>query len=262
MKQILKYLPFALLLAIAIAAIVYAQKQQKEAVCEQISILIDSDSVGNQLLVDEDVLQMLAKHNDTVGKKIQDFDLLQIERRILENPFVLSAQSYFDMHNTLHIRITQRVPFVRIIGKSGDYYIDTAGRLLPLSPHFAPRVLVASGEIAEAYTKSYNLFAKAENDTLPAKHTILHDIVLLNRAIAGDPLLQAAIEQIYVLENNEMYLISKIGPPQIIFGTIDNYQQKLQNLKAFYQSQKSQENWDLYKAINIKYSNQVVAIKK
>jgi len=166
------------------------------------------------------------------------------------------------MHNTLHIRITQRVPFVRIIGKSGDYYIDTAGRLLPLSPHFAPRVLVASGEIAEAYTKSYNLFAKAENDTLPAKHTILHDIVLLNRAIAGDPLLQAAIEQIYVLENNEMYLISKIGPPQIIFGTIDNYQQKLQNLKAFYQSQKSQENWDLYKAINIKYSNQVVAIKK
>ncbi|MDR1762007.1 MAG: hypothetical protein LBR55_06110, partial [Bacteroidales bacterium] len=60
MKKILTYLPFILLLAIAITAIVYAQKQQQEQVCEQIFISIDADSAGNQMLVDEDVFRMLA----------------------------------------------------------------------------------------------------------------------------------------------------------------------------------------------------------
>jgi cell division protein FtsQ len=175
---------------------------------------------------------------------------------------VYSTQCYFDIHNTLHIIVNQRVPFVRIMGQTDDYYIDTAGRLLPLSPHFTPRVIVASGEILQGYRKNYTLTAHKENDSLPVVHTILYDIFLLTREIMNDTLLQSCIEQLYVYNTNELYLISKIGPATIDFGTIDNYRQKLQNLKAFYESKKAQENWIQYKAINLKYKNQVVAIKK
>lgn len=261
MKRLLTYLPFAILLTVAIAAIVYLQRQQKELVCNEISININSDNDGNQLLVNEDVEQMLMHNGDTARKKIQNFDLYHIEQRIGENPFVYTAQGYFDMHNTLHIDVTQRVPFVRIIGQNDDYYIDTAGQLLPLSPHFAPRVLVASGEIMQGFRKNYNLLVQEQNDSVAAKPSILYDIFRLSQAIASDSLLQMSIEQMYVLPSNELLLISKIGPPKIEFGTIENYQQKLQNVKAFYQSKKSQENWDKYKSINVKYSNQVVAIK-
>ncbi len=261
-KQILKYLPFALLLAIAITAIAYNAKWQKEIVCEQINIVIDSDSVGNQLLTDEDVMRMLAQNGDVVGKKIEEFDLLKIEQLINDNPFVSAAQSYFDVYNTLHITVTQRFPFVRIVGQSDDYYIDTTGQLLPLSPHFAPRVLVASGEITQGYRKNFNIIAQEENDSLPAKHSILNDIFHLSQAIMNDDLLQLCIEQIYVHNGNEFLLVSKIGPSKIEFGTMENYRQKLQNLRTFYESKKSQENWDNYKAINVKYNNQVVAIKK
>ncbi|MDR2962164.1 MAG: hypothetical protein LBU90_00760 [Bacteroidales bacterium] len=261
LKKLLTYLPFVLLLVIAGAAISFSQKQQREAAFERVIITINSDSAGNQLLVDEDILQILEKHGDTIGKKIQDFDLMRTEQLIADNPFVSAAESYFDMHNTLHIQVEQRVPFVRIMGQSGDFYIDTTGQLVPLSPHFAPRVIVASGEIAQAYRKNYNLFAP-QNDTVPTEHSILQDIFRLNQAIASNELLQASIEQIYVTHGNEFFLISKIGPAKIEFGSIENYKQKLQNLIAFYNSKKAQENWNQYRAINVKYNNQVIGIKK
>lgn len=262
MKRALKYIPFVLLFAIAIAAIVFTQNKQQVQVCEEISITISSDSIGNRLLEKEDVMQLLNSLENTVGKRIIDFDLLHIEEQISENPFVYSSQAYFDMHNTLHIKILQREPFVRIIGQSGDYYIDTVGRLLPLSPHFAPRVLVANGEIAEGYRKNFSVVEKPQNDSTNTEASILSSIFQLTKAIANDSFLRASIEQIFVHKSNEFLLISKIGPPRIEFGTIENYEQKLQNITAFYKSKKAQENWNKYQAINVKYSNQVVAIKK
>lgn len=262
MKHLLKYLPFAALLIIALAAIVYGQKQRQNDVCKRISITINSDSAGNQLLVEEDIMLILNLLHDTVGKRIQDFNLLRIEQQISENPFVYTTQAYFNVFNVLNINVVQREPFVRIMSETGDYYIDTAGYILPLSPHFTPRVLVASGEIAQGYRKNFSIIEQPDNDSVAAEHSILLDIFQLSRTIANDLLLQASIEQIYVHKGNEFLLISKVGPPKIEFGTIENYQQKLQNVTAFYKSEKAQENWNNYQSINVKYKNQVVAIKK
>jgi cell division protein FtsQ len=53
-----------------------------------------------------------------------------------------------------------------------------------------------------------------------------------------------------------------VGDHLIEMGSLDNYQEKLRNMKAFYEQVITRNNWDTYGKISLKYKNQVIAIKR
>jgi cell division protein FtsQ len=80
--------------------------------------------------------------------------------------------------------------------------------------------------------------------------------------ISKDSFLESFIDQIYVNEKKELELVPKIGTHEIIFGTAENAAEKLENLKTFYQKVMNKLDWNTYKTINLKYTNQVICLKK
>jgi cell division protein FtsQ len=52
------------------------------------------------------------------------------------------------------------------------------------------------------------------------------------------------------------------GSHVIEFGTTENFEEKLYKLKAFYTEGLNKIGWSKYSVINVRYKNQVVAIKK
>lgn len=69
------------------------------------------------------------------------------------------------------------------------------------------------------------------------------------------------IEQIYVYPDNDIELIPRVGNHRIMLGTLDEFEEKLANLKLFYEQAIPKVGWEKYSMINLKYKNQIVCTK-
>ena len=53
-----------------------------------------------------------------------------------------------------------------------------------------------------------------------------------------------------------------VGNHRIMLGTLDEFEEKLANLKLFYEQAIPKVGWEKYSMINLKYKNQIVCTKK
>jgi cell division protein FtsQ len=168
--------------------------------------------------------------------------------RVLENePFVLNADVYIGASGRLHIDLQQREALIRIIdNKGGNYFLDVDGVRFPPSPHFSPRVLVATGDI-QPFTPDYR----------ERKRHTLQDLFALAHRLREEPFLDALIEQVHVRGGN-LVLVPKMGNQKINFGSYELVEDKLKRLYLFYEEALPYEGWRAYKTIDLRYRGQVV----
>ena len=246
-----------MLLILSIVSLNFSEAKRNATICKDVIFKIDEGKTKTPFLNETDILNSIKiSKTSLVGKKINSIRLYDIEDKIENNPSVLACQCYFTTEGYLIVEVSQRIPVVRVMGMYDNYYIDQHGRLMPLSKNFSARAVVASGNIPDGFRKKYNVLLGTTKDS-----SCLKDIYELALAIREDSFLNALVEQIYVTDSKEYILISKIGPTKIEFGSIEFYDEKLKNLKAFYKSRKVRENWHLYESISVKYRNQIVCTK-
>ncbi|WP_346861594.1 hypothetical protein [uncultured Draconibacterium sp.] len=80
--------------------------------------------------------------------------------------------------------------------------------------------------------------------------------------MANDEFWDAQIEQVHVEKNGEVVLTPLVGDHIIELGKLDNYEEKLRNMKAFYKQVLADNNWNKYKTVSVKYKNQVIAKRR
>src|SRR5665213_2970165 len=107
---------------------------------------IQISGVQNNYFVDKkDVLAIMQKTN---GQKIEnanvgELNLGEMENALSKQPWVKSAEIFFDNNNVLQVKITEREPIARIFTVTGaSFYIDSSLTRLPLSSKFSARLPV------------------------------------------------------------------------------------------------------------------------
>lgn len=238
-----------------LAALVISGVEFKEAsLVKEVHIKVQPLPNGNTLVNKADIALTIEK---SFGFKFQGLSIgaIEVERleRVLEeDPFILNADVYIDAQNEINIIVSQRQPVLRIIDNNGlNYYLDKDGFKLPLSKHYSARVLVATGNIPPHVP-----------DFLERKKHVLKDLFLLAEMIGQDDFYHAMFEQLFVSNRGEFTLIPMVGNQKVIFGKLDNAQDKLARLKLFYKEGMPYRGWHRYKTINLKYDNQVVCKKR
>ena len=121
---------------------------------------------------------------------------------------------------------------------------------MPASAEYASRVPVVSGNITD----------NGKDIGEPALPT-LKNVFTLAQHIENNQFLKSLIEQIYVAPNGDYVLIPKVGNHDIVFGSIDDMDEKFNNLYLFYQEALPNVGWNKYKTINLKFKGQIVATK-
>ena len=181
---------------------------------------------------------------------LNDLDFEEVDSLLTTFPFVRNCESYVNLKGDLFISVTQQTPLLRIINKRKEtYYINHQGRKMPMSPHHAARVPVATGNINEGL---------APNDSMSSKTlTNLHTIA---QYLDKHSFLKALTGQFFVAENGDILLITKAEERHdIVIGDAENLDEKFDNLMQFYTKVLSVKGWDTYKSINLKFRNQIVA---
>lgn len=224
--------------------------------CHEIAINI-TDSLEVRF-VDRDLIfsKLHAGEPQLLGLPLSGIATAELESRILEIPAVRRAEAYKTSDGVLHVEVEQRQPLARLIYPDGSHlYLDEEGRLIPAQSRFSSRVLVVNGALGSPQ----EIFRREDVATA---NPLMLEILELVRYIHNDPLWKAQIEQIYVNEKKEFELIPRLGAHQILLGKARGYQEKMQNLLAFYQQAIPKLGWNTYEVINLKYEGQIVCTKR
>ncbi len=242
-----------LFLLITALILLSAVSRKKNSFANTTEVNIIPLESGDKLLSERDVRQrlLLAFGNTLEGTELADLEVERIERVLEEDPFVEDAEAFVGQSNTLHVRIRQREPVLRVLDNSGgNYYLDNSGAKIPVSNLYTARVMVATGNIAP-YTPDFQ----------QKKRNSLKDLFYLNRVIAEDPVLSKFIQQIHINNAGDFMLVPLVGDQKIVLGSIRNLDDKLKRLKIFYKEGMPYAGWRAYNTINLKYNGQVVCRK-
>ncbi len=253
-KRIWRYILFGIIWVASLGGLValmsFIEIKKSTMVCKDVQVIIS----GSQYFIDKQEVDNILGLNSNllIGRRLENINIHQLEKRLRRNPFVERASIYNDMDGVIVVEISQRQPLMRVMNRfNQDFYIDQHGLKLPLSANFTAKVLVANGFIDE-------LFA-SKVDTLRTQ--VARGIFETAEFISKDSLWLAQVAQIYVNEQHEIELIPRVGNQRILLGNADSLDIKFRNLLAFYKQVVPQVGWAAYKAINLKYSNQVIGIK-
>ncbi|MBC7694193.1 MAG: hypothetical protein H7141_01975 [Burkholderiales bacterium] len=247
------------------ASLAITNGKGKNVTVENLLVTVNNTEI-NTFIDEEDVKEFFKERNDSIlHTSLKNIDVNSLEKALNSHPAVENADIAVDVNGDVTIDVRQRTPLVRVMNLDGEsYYIDNQSKLMPLSDKYTARVLIATGNINEAFATRYQfpVSAIAKNE-LFSKVSVLDDIYNISVFITKDSVLASLIHQINITNDQELELYPSIGNHKIIFGEAKDFQEKFDKLKLFYtEGLNKTDGWNKYSTINIKYKNQVVCTKK
>jgi len=258
MKRLIKHI--VLLVAVVgylIVILGFVGKEEEKIKCNDIRIIIH-DSLDVQFVNKRMIQNILFRGGEKLaGKPFSEMNLQEVEDKIKGIKYIKRAEVYRTIDGDLVVEISQRVPVVRVIDRSGHgFYIDKEGYIVPLSPNFSPYVMVVNGAIGERYRNVSNI------SDLGQENNLLMDIYNITNFIRSDKFWEAQIVQIYVNARGEFEMIPRVGAQVIEFGKAEDMEEKFEKLWILYNEGFHNTGWNQYEKISLKYKNQAVCTKR
>ncbi len=243
MKKFIIILISILVLSYIAISIIYWNDTLKSNECVNLEIIIKDSNTYN--FVDKlDIENLLKRKNlHPIGLPMRDINILQIHDSILTNKLVKSAEVYSTNGNIIVVKINQKIPVFRVVSDlKGNFYVDNNRDIMPISNNSSLYMPIATGHINEDYAKNE-----------------LYDFVsFLNE----NPYWDAWIDQIVVKPNKDVELIPRVGSFKILFGKLENYNEKFSRFSLFIDKGLNVVGWNRYSEINLKFDNQIVCTRK
>lgn len=269
-----------------IASLAFSRTKRMSTKPGKISVIINRDH-GNYFIDEKEIEEMIKNlgfysDSNSIARNAKD-----IERRIMNNPSVKLAEVFYHLDGSIAVKIEQRKPILRVFNKKGEsFYIDEVGGIMPVTHKYTARVPVASGNInipigaligsdqihlqqfiynAPNYNNRDYYNRKQINpstkDSL-LSYSQLQSLFELATYLQKNAFWNKQITQIHINRQEEIELIPAVGNHQILFGNIENINQKFNKLMTFYEKGLNKTGWNEYSEINLKYNKQVVCTKK
>jgi len=247
-KKILVILAWLCLVGVIGFSVYYVYMQWAAVRCQAVVVNINPNSP--RFMDEEEIAGMIEKSGEPiVGHRLAAINIDKLEAKLSSFTTLNNVEIFrkvdskgLSFSGKLIISVDQRTPVIRMKNSTDDYYLDSEGIKIPTSPKYVERILIATGTIPDDLVKKM--------------------LLKMSDYINKDAFWKAQIEQVFIQENGELLLVPQVGGYLIEFGTPEDYELKLRNLKAVYQQGFKNMGWNRYKAISVKYRNQVVCTKK
>lgn len=210
--------------------------------CRELEIVV-KDSLAQHFVTKGDVRYQLKKAGlDPIDKPMEEVNTHRIETELKKNEMIAQVEAYKTPSGIVKLEVYQKMPVLRVMGYGGSYYVDNEGSTMPVSPRYVAYVPIASGAVE--------------------KQLAITDLYKFALFLQEDEFWNNQVEQIFVHPDQEIELIPRVGNHRIILGTLEGFQEKLDNLRLFYEQAIPKVGWEKYGIINLKYKNQIVCTKK
>lgn len=140
-----------------------AERHKAEQSVERVAIEIADSTASGQLITSQGVKEMLLERGiATINTNIDRVNTQAIKDMICSEGFVDDVDIYASYSGTLHIRISQLTPLMRLVVDGYNCYITSDGYMFSSPDHSALYVPVVSGSYKPLFASNYegdlNLF--------------------------------------------------------------------------------------------------------
>ena len=233
------FLKYLLLIVVLVSSVIFTNYRQtmQTYILDDINI-IESD---NNFVSEAKLLNMLSNNDINIDSIIPNSLTKQsIEDLIKTKSGVRNVEVFSNQKGGINVVVEQKKAIARIKSNTDDYFIDEYGEKIIRSSNSVQKLVVFTGDI------SYMDHVKIRDFTIK---------------INKSDFWSALITQIH-FEDNNIFLIPRLGSQKINIGDFENIETKLENLHHFYKVAMPAKGWQLYTEINLKYNNQIVCAKK
>lgn len=237
-KKVLTYLKFSGLLILMVVLFAFASKRNEQRKISE--VLIEFVEEQDPYVDEVTVNKLLIQNQDrvtNVGKEI--LVLNTVEQKLDAHKMIEHSDVYLTVNGELRARIKQRTPIARVNAVT-PFYVDVTGNLMPLSNNYSAHVPIVHNVSEREVIQVFPLLKKIQEDEFLKKHVVG---VYLN------------VEGNYELE-------LRVYSFKLVFGKIENLDNKIRNFKAFYQKALRDKSLEKYKKVSLQFSNQVVCTIK
>lgn len=220
----------------------FFKRDRQQSVCRELQVVV-ADSLEKHFVSESDLAAWLRRADlNPVGKPLEEVNTDRIEQSLLKNEMIARVEAYKTPSGLIKLVVEQKMPILRVMSVRGDYYVDNRGSTMPLSRHYVAHVPIVTGYVEKEQAV-----------------TNLYKFALF---LQGNDFWNDQIEQIYVHPDKEVELVPRVGSHRILLGTFDNVEEKLANLRLFYEHAVPKVGWEKYSIIDLKYKNQIVCTKR
>ena len=153
-KKILRIVLWVVTGATLVVLFVFAREDYLNQPLKAVQIVTKADTgfVRKGMLRDE-IWQLCGRSN------IGTVNMVAIQERLNNNPWIEHNASYVDLDGTLHVNFEEYEPKFRVFAKSGrSVYVTDNGVVIPSNRIYTPYVLIASGNFElRSDSSSYQL---------------------------------------------------------------------------------------------------------
>lgn len=213
-----------------------------------------TDSLERQFVRKADVARWLEKeYRAYAGLPLDSVDLSGIEKLVQAHSVVRDCQAWLTDDGILHVKLSQRQPVVRFDDGTNGYYADETGFVFPLQSRGTADVPVLDGRIPMKIPRGFK--GSPSNE---AEKAWLDQVIGMINTIRGT-VWEQNIVRITVSSDRNLVLTPREGREQFIFGEPVRVPEKLQLMKAYYESVVPVQ--PDYRTVDLRYRGQIVCRK-
>ncbi|MBR4432602.1 MAG: hypothetical protein IKS76_05350 [Paludibacteraceae bacterium] len=207
--------------------------------CTSLRYIIE-DRDERMYLSENELTQMLqAQDLYPVGRAQNQISLARVERTITNHPMVRTAECYLTPRNEVRVRITQRVPLLRVQTGTETYFIDTDRRIMPVRAAVRDSVLSVRGTVGV--------------------HLAAGQLADFAQWLQNEPYWQARIRFMQVLSPRMIHIyLHGENQPRILMGSMVGYERKLAKLRTFLEHSDEQIINKHYSELDLRFRGQVI----
>lgn len=231
------------LVIIGYLSISYTHKEEQKKLIKSNQLIITLlDNETDKFINLQSIQALLEKNNiHKMGDNIYRINKEYIEYILEKNLYIKKAEVFINSNFKMNVEVRQVEPLFRVISGKENYYVDSDKNILSIQGNVHAHVHIAVGKVTNKLAKKelFNLFSKVKNDKF----------------------WNSQLDHVYVNEKQEAIFFVKLGVPKVYFGRIENIDEKLQNLFAFYKHTLKSEDLSKYSKIDVRFKDQIICKK-
>ncbi|MBR6304198.1 MAG: hypothetical protein IKR37_01045 [Paludibacteraceae bacterium] len=230
----------AIMTGLMIAAVVWGyMSRPTDNPCAGVEYAIEDRA--ERLYLTENELSSLLEKQDLypVGRKLSAVALHRIENAILRHPMVRTAECYLTPKHIVRIRLTQRVPLLRVQTPLDTYLIDSDRKVMQARSSVRDEVPLVTGNVGVQMASG--------------------PMADFAEWLQKESYWQERIRHLYV-QNPVMVYIYMRNPnqPRVVMGSMRDYERKLKKLRTFYQNIPAEVKEKNYTELDVRFRGQVI----
>ena len=175
-----------------------------------------------------------------VGRTMDVGALSRIEAAVKGHPMARTAECYMTPRNEVKVRLTQRVPLLRVETPAETYLIDTDRRVMPARECVKNKLLRVTGNVGPQMAVSQ-----------------LADFAVWLR---DNDYWRERVHHLHIQSPQMIYLYLKdTNAPRVVLGAMRDYESKLAKLRTFLENGKEATKDKQYYELDLRFRGQVIA---